>query len=83
MIYYANNFLRAGEGGSDCSGSSRCGGSGTASRYSGSSSSGRVTSGKGSPRTSSSIFTIGAAANSGFGRKKRELLRQITFYKLH
>ena len=49
------------------------------SGYSEGSSSGRVTSGQGSPR-SNSVFTIGAASNTQYNRKKRELLRRISFY---
>jgi len=41
------------------------------------SSSGRTTSGSGSPR---SIYTIGAASTSRYQRKKRELLRRLPFF---
>lgn len=47
--------------------------------YSEGSGSPRVTSGKGSPR-SNSVFTIGAASNTRYARKKRELLRRIPFF---
>ena len=41
------------------------------------SSSGRTSSGSGSPR---SIYTIGAASGNRYQRKKRELLRRIPFF---
>ena len=53
--------------------------SSSSSSYSGSSYSGRATSGQGSPR-SNSVFTIGAATNTRYQRKKRELLRRLPFF---
>ena len=79
MLFYFFAYLRHGDRDSGSSSGSSYGGRATSGHSSGSSYGGRATSGQGSPR-SNSVFTIGAATNTRYQRKKRELLRRIPFF---